>query len=113
MENFPGYLSLWKTRRNPMNELQKVLFNAPSIETEYCPFCGKPATNRHHIVPRSQGGSKGATVTVCGMGNASGCHGLIHAHRLHMRFIEGRWEYLKTEPMKYEKALEMEGWKPL
>ena len=96
-----------------MNELQKPLFAAPSIESESCPFCGKPATNRHHIVPRSQGGSKGATVTVCGMGNASGCHGLIHAHRLHLRFIEGRWEYLRTEPMKYEKALEMEGWLPL
>lgn len=97
-----------------MNELQKPLFYAPSIESECCPFCGKPATNRHHIVPRSQGGTKGATVTVCGMGNASGCHGLLHAHKLHLKHENGQWFYLRTaEPMKYEKALNMEGWKRL
>lgn len=96
-----------------MNELQIPLFHAPSIETSLCPFCGKPVQNRHHIVPRSQGGTKGATITVCGMGNASGCHGLIHAHRLHLRY-EGHWEYLRTEqPTKYQDALGMDGWKEL
>ena len=96
-----------------MNELQKPLYNAPSISTPWCPFCGKPATNRHHIVPRSQGGGDGATVNVCGMGNASGCHGRLHDHTLHMRY-EGRWQYLETdEPTKYQDALKMDGWRDL
>lgn len=97
-----------------MNLLQEALMDAPSIEAIYCPFCGKPATNRHHIVPRSQGGHDGPTVTVCGMGNASGCHGKLHAHRLHLRWQGNRWEYLETdEPTKYQNALMMEGWKKL
>lgn len=95
-----------------MNELHKALLGAPSIITPICPFCGKPSTNRHHIIPRSQGGHDGPTVDVCGMGNASGCHGKLHAHKLHLRYTD-RWEYLETESMKYQDALEMDGWKPL
>lgn len=86
---------------------------APSIDLPYCPFCGKPAQNRHHVIPRSHGGTKGATITVCGFGNASGCHGKLHSHLLHVRYTD-RWEYLETEkPTKYQKALEMEGWREL
>lgn len=87
----------------------------PSVESEMCAFCGRPATNRHHVVPRSQGGSGGPTVCVCGMGNASGCHGLLHAGRLHMRPDgDGWWEWLLTmEPTKYDKALGLPGWQPL
>ena len=97
-----------------MDELMRPLMSAPSIELPWCPFCGKPATNRHHIVPRSQGGKNGATVTVCGMGNASGCHGLFHSRMLHLRYTDGRWQYLKTEePKKYQTALSMDGWEDL
>lgn len=96
-----------------MNLLDEPLYNAPSIELPYCPFCGKPATNRHHIVPRSRGGKGGATVTVCGMGNASGCHGKLHSHLLHLRYADV-WEYLETEqPTKYQNALSMDGWRSL
>lgn len=96
-----------------MNLLQKALMDAPSITTPICPFCGKPSTNRHHIVPRSQGGHDGPTIDVCGMGNASGCHGLLHAHKLHLRYRDG-WEYLETqEPVKYQTALSMDGWRSL
>lgn len=94
-----------------MNELQRAMMDAPSIDTPYCPFCGRSAQNRHHIIPRSQGGHDGPTVTVCGIGNASGCHGKLHGHTLHLRFTD-RWEYLETEqPTKYQDALSMEGWR--
>lgn len=92
------------------------MMGAPSVEGDLCAFCGRPATNRHHVVPRSQGGAEGPTVCVCGMGNASGCHGLLHSHRLHLRWDdEGfRWLYLRTEePIKYDKALDMDGWREL
>ncbi len=85
----------------------------PSIDGGFCPFCGRPATNRHHIVPRSQGGADGPTVAVCGMGGLSGCHGLLHSHMLHLRWRDG-WEALRTdEPTKYERALAMDGWRRL
>lgn len=97
-----------------MNELQKALFSAPSIESETCPFCGRLATNRHHIVPRSAGGENGATITVCGMGNATGCHGRLHNHTLHLKYENGLWYFLATkEPTKYQDALSMEGWRLL
>lgn len=99
-----------------MNEYMKKLMKAPSIEGNHCAFCGSPATNKHHVVLRSQGGSKGPTIPVCGMGNASGCHGLLHAHKLNVRYSEERgWEYIYTsELMKYEKALEIkDGWLPM
>lgn len=95
-----------------MNELEKALYNAPSIHQETCIICGRPATNQHHVVFRSQGGEDGATVSVCGMGNASGCHGLLHQRKLHLRYKDGEWQYLRTKhPMKYQFALAMKGWR--
>ena len=39
---------------------------------------------------------------------------MAHWHTLHLRYEGGRWEYLETdEPTKYEKALAMDGWRPL
>lgn len=99
-----------------MNERQRRLMGRPSIEGELCAFCGRMATNRHHIVPRSAGGTKGPTVRVCGMGNASGCHKLLEDHVLHMDWdeAEGCWVYIRTdEPMKDEKADMLDGWRPV
>lgn len=96
-----------------MNLLDKALMNAPSINSMWCPFCGRIATQKHHIVPRSRGGKDGPTVNVCGLGNASGCHGKLHQHRLHLRYTD-ELEFLETEePTKYQDALEMDGWQRL
>jgi hypothetical protein len=45
-----------------------------------CRLCGDPATNLHHIVPRSQGGDDVAAnlVEICGSGT-TGHHGLVEA----------------------------------
>ena len=105
-----------------MNLYEKSLMEGPSIETPYCAFCGRAfPLNAHHIVRRSAGGSDGPTVICCGNGSnlrdADGryyCHGLIHHHMLHLRWTGDSWECLRTsEPTKYEKALAMDGWKPL
>ena len=87
------------------------LLGKPSIETEFCPFCGRLATNRHHILPKGMGGTKRKdipTVTVCGMGNASGCHGRLHDHTLELDWDEttGWWRY------RYPRAMDA-GWKPV
>lgn len=99
------------------------LMGKPDIDRSdgCCCWCGRAgATDRHHVVKRSAGklvvdGREVAkpTVRLCGMGNASGCHGKAHAGRLHFRFAEqGHWEGLETpEPMKYQEALVQEGWR--
>ncbi|NGM16969.1 hypothetical protein GMI70_02925 [Eggerthellaceae bacterium zg-893] len=97
-----------------MNERQRRTMGAPSVETPACAFCGRRAQSRHHVVPRSQGGEGGPTVTVCGAGNESGCHGLLHSHRLHLDWRGGRWVWLATdEPTKEDAALAMDGWREL
>lgn len=91
------------------------LMGAPSIEREdgLCPFCLRRATERHHIVPRSQGGEDGPTVLVCGFGNADGCHGRLHGHTLHLDWDERNgWTYKATrKPVKWCKARQMRGWR--
>lgn len=99
-----------------MNEYQRAMMGMSDVfrrcgELYICPFCGRPATDWHHIVPRSQGGTEGPRIRVCGPGNAGGCHGRLHGHTLHLKAENGCWWYLETEePVKYDEALAMEGW---
>ncbi len=101
-----------------MNGYQKRLMDKPSIENAdgLCAFCGRPAGSRHHIVPRSQGGETGPTVMVCGRGNESGCHGLLHSGRLHLDWDGARacWVYKHVpSPMKFERARRLPSWLPV
>jgi hypothetical protein len=117
-------------------ELQPMM-GKPSVKTCRCAVCGATwPLNQHHVVRRGAGKMyrngvelKKPTITLCGSGNTSGCHGLAHQNRLHFRWVEsrqpsgeygmptieaGHWEYiLLDEPTKYSKALEMEGWRRL
>lgn len=118
------------------------MMGKPSIDNaeHFCCVCGKPATNRHHIVKRSAGKlvvdgieAKKPTVRLCGDGNASGCHGLAHAGKLHFRWVDeqafrsvkangmsahyaigGHWEcLLLDEGTDYLTALSTDGWRRL
>ena len=92
-----------------MNEFQRRLMDKPDLRVKadifdpgyICPFCRiNRATEKHHIVHRSQGGKEGPIVQVCGFGNAGGCHGLLHQHKLHLDWDNG-WVYARTkEPAK-------------
>lgn len=98
-----------------MNELKRALLDKPDMIRPWCIACGKPSTNHHHVIPKGMGGLQRdlerriPLLSLCGMGNASGCHGLAHSGRLHFRW-DGCWEFLRTEPCKYEDALRMDGW---
>ena len=120
-----------------VDELYKPLIGKPNIDNvdHVCCVCGKPASNKHHIVKRSAGKLvvdgreiQKPTVRLCGSGNASGCHGKAHKGLLHFRWVEGEkcnnaplrwyggghWAYLLTDkPAKYQEALGMEGWRRL
>jgi hypothetical protein len=88
--------------------------------SRFCIVCGATwPLNRHHIVFRSAGelyedGKKvpKPCITLCGSGNASGCHGLAHSRMLHFRNNGGMLECLMTpEPTRYHVALDMPGWR--
>ena len=96
-----------------MNEYEKDLMKAPSVIRDHCVICGRPATELHHAVYRSNGGEDGPVLSLCGWGNVSGCHGLVHSNRLHFRYRDG-WEYLITDvPVKVDTAHALEGWRSI
>lgn len=98
------------------------LMEGPSVVLDHCAICGRAwPLNSHHIVRRSDGKLfrdgvevPKPTITLCGSGNTSGCHGLAHQNRLHFRYEDGEWQYaIFQEPIKYQRALEEGEWKPL
>ena len=94
-------------------EYQRRIFAAPSVRRDYCVVCGRPAQNDHHVIPNCRKATRehpeSPTLSLCGMGNASGCHGEAHSHRLHFRAVpievefggeivtRYEWQYLRTE----------------
>ena len=75
-----------------------ALMGMPDIHSFQCPICGRPTQNAHHIVPKGMGGGSkklvlngiellSPTIDVCGLGNASGCHGDFHAGRFSVRWV--------------------------
>lgn len=111
-----------------MNLLEEALMHGSDVHADEsfpcCVVCGSPFPHieRHHVVFRSQGGEDGPTLDLCSAGgnnlrDARGritCHGAAHHRMLHFRLVDGQWWYMRTrEPTKYERALEMPGWRPL
>ena len=97
-----------------INETNRHLLNKPSLRRSWCVVCGKPATNQHHVIVKGMGGTRYAkqipTVSLCGMGNTSGCHGLAHSGRLFFDY-KGGWLYcLTSQPVTYALALEYGDW---
>ena len=95
-----------------MNAYDARNMQGDTVISDRCLFCGRMSTEQHHVVYRSRGGKSGPTVPVCGWGNTSGCHGMIHQHCLHVRWNGEWWEFLKTdEPCKDDVADGMRGWR--
>lgn len=119
----------------------RPLMRGCSVKLNWCAVCGSTyPLNQHHVVKRSAGKMYDChgvelpkpTITLCGSGNTSGCHGKAHAHKLHFRWVDtdvkdrsqgfgfatirgGHWEVLETpEPMREFEASQVEdGWRPL
>ena len=117
------YAPLWSDADTIPHEYRE-LFLLDSLKLDYCPICGATwPLNQHHAVFRSAGECydprtgeprEKPTITLCGSGNASGCHGKAHHRMLHFKNMFGDWWYLETEePTKYMDALKMDGWKPV
>lgn len=107
-----------------VNALLLPMMGRPSVRRPYCAVCGAAGMplNQHHVVRRGAGRlvvggveAEKPTVTLCGSGNASGCHRKAHDGRLHFRWAggdDGHWERkLTARPCRYQEALADEsGW---
>ena len=92
-----------------MNLYRKNLLDRPSvIDTDHCVICGRPAHDAHHVIQKGMGGVSRQTdkriprLKLCGAGNTSGCHGLLHQGKLHINWDTsmGGWVFMRTpEPM--------------
>lgn len=124
------------SKRSTLAPMWWPLMDGVTIKSDRCAVCGRSPVQMHHVVKRSAGKLyrngielPKPCLPLCGLGNASGCHGLAHANRLHFRWVTadagadgwylthvdgGHWEYLLAEePVNYLTALSMDGWKPL
>ena len=102
------------------------LLDKPSIvDTDFCAICGRPAIDKHHVIKKGMGGYSKETekripqMRLCGFGNASGCHGLMHKGRLHVYWDESMGVFwVSPEPMKdfdawynhWDEFLPIPGW---
>lgn len=75
----------------------------PDLISDTCAICGKPATDKHHVIGRNKLVEQrelriSPLISVCGMGAVAGCHGLIHDRMLRIRWNrgQGQFEYEKT-----------------
>ena len=90
------YAPLWSDADTVPHEYRE-LFLLDSIRLDYCPICGATwPLNQHHAVFRSAGECydpqtgeprEKPTITLCGSGNASGCHGKAHHRMLHFKNV--------------------------
>lgn len=97
-----------------LNAYDRELLGKPSVLTDGCAVCGRPATNEHHVVFKGSGGvskeleRRIPRIKLCGHGNVNGCHGLVHHRRMFFRWRDG-WQYRVTgSPMKLDEAM----WEP-
>lgn len=89
------------------NEFTSVLLGKPSVDTGRCAICGKPGGEMHHVVQKGMGGVSAEIeaqipkMRLCGWGNTSGHHGMLHGKYLHVYWhAEAGWVYyISSFPM--------------
>lgn len=114
-------MKLWSDR-DTVQHIYRPLYLLPTIKKRWCVVCGCTwPINQHHPVYLSKGECydpetgrerEKPTITLCGQGNTSGCHGKTHHGLLHFRNFCGEWQFLETEEaVGYGEALKMKGWR--
>ena len=90
-------------------QFRDKLLDKPDVTLfPFCAICGRPARDKHHVIQKGMGGVTPETdrriplMRLCGDGNETGCHGLLHQGYLHIYWEEGRpgvqegWVFLFT-----------------
>lgn len=80
--------------------MSRIIIEATYIEPNVCFECGAPATERHHVVPASLGGTK--TIPLCG-----DCHAKVHRISGQRRNQLG--ELTKNSLLKRKELIEIQG----
>ena len=85
------------------DEFDSALLDAPDLDDGYrCAVCGRPGNNLHHVIEKGIGGVTKEVerhiprIRLCGSGT-TGCHGEVHAKRLHIYRDERGWVCYRTE----------------
>lgn len=80
--------------------MSRIIIEATHIDPNVCFECGAPATERHHVVPASLGGTK--TIPLCGV-----CHAKVHSISGQRRNQLG--ELTKNSLLKRKELIETQG----
>lgn len=95
------------------NAYRDNLLDRPSMtDGDRCVICGRFANDKHHVIPKGMGGVPAQLerripkLLLCGNGNASGCHGLVHQKLLHLNYTDamGWCFFISKAPMDDELA---------
>ena len=95
-------MQLFAANASGMSYDKASLMGMPHILTDTCFICGRQTTNKHHLTEKGLGNKfltlhghklESALISVCGSGNASGCHGKFHAHKIKVRW---KWDSLEA-----------------
>lgn len=79
-----------------LNRQQARYLDKPSLKSDVCAVCGRKAANDHHVIVKGLGGvskeleKRIPTISLCGMGNVTGCHGAAHKHRIEFEYDDDR-----------------------
>jgi len=95
-----------------MTEYDKLLVGKPDLISDCCVFCGQRATDKHHMIYRSRGGTTlSPLISVCKY-----CHSLIHLGLIIIAWDEEAncYRYLRAgHSTKIDKAMDQQGWRLL
>lgn len=73
-----------------------------ALRSSRCCLCHSKANNNHHEPPKGEVGDHDDTITLCGTGNADGCHGLAHHNGGGIHLVKPRvegdpWHFIPTD----------------
>ena len=78
------------------NSYKDNLLDKPSLIRDECVICGRPATDKHHVIQKGMGGvSKQTEKRIPLLALCRSCHNEVHQKRLHINWRNG-WLYLRT-----------------
>ena len=108
--------------KSTMNLDKRKLLGAPDLALDCCAVCGRKwPLNNHHVIFRSAGNVfdedgkalRKPVVTLCGSGNASGCHKKAHDHSIEFDYDEARcmWKWRRKGATAWHVCHGQELWK--
>ena len=79
------------------NALSELLLDKPSALSMRCVICGRPATDKHHVIQKGMGGvSKEMEKRIPKVSLCRSCHNRVHSKHLHFGW-EGQFVWWDSD----------------